>query len=191
MCGRRLLVPFPPESSAPCRLLAARFRDGSARAASDEPSAAPREHSSTSLTSPSTFRERMVGNSALTRSRTLFLKAESRHTRFRMNTPEQLPSDRVPTSLLQGADALEAVSQRDGQALVGPEAEPFLGHLHHDGVQLHHLHGHVGHKVPEELRQASSAEPHQEHRHRHAWEEKTEGGAHSRACFTDCTKTNV
>lgn len=85
MCGR-LLVPVLLEHSALCRLLAAWFRGGRVRAESDV-SFPPREHRRTSLTSPSIFLERMVGNTALTRSSTLFLKAESRHTRFNMNTP--------------------------------------------------------------------------------------------------------
>lgn len=45
------------------------------------------QHSSTSLTSPSIPRENTQGNTACTRSRTDFLRAESRHTRFNMNSP--------------------------------------------------------------------------------------------------------
>ncbi len=45
------------------------------------------QHSSTSLTSPSIPRENTHGNTAWTRSRTDFLRAESRHTRFNMNSP--------------------------------------------------------------------------------------------------------
>lgn len=85
ICGL-LLVPLLLEHSALCRLLAALFRDGRMRAASGV-SFSPREHRRTSLTSPSIFLERMAGNTALTRSSTLFLKAVLRHTRFSMNTP--------------------------------------------------------------------------------------------------------
>lgn len=45
------------------------------------------QHSSTSLTSPSIPRENTHGNTAWTCSRTDFLRAESRHTRFNMNSP--------------------------------------------------------------------------------------------------------
>lgn len=85
ICGL-LLAPVLLEHSALCRLLAAWFRDGRMRAASGV-SSSPREHRRTSLTSPSIFLERMVGNNELTCSNTLFLKTESRHTRFSMNTP--------------------------------------------------------------------------------------------------------
>lgn len=83
-----LLVPVLLVHSALCRLLADCFVDERMRSASvGVLFFSPRQHRRTSLTSPSIFLERMVGNTALTRSETLFLKAESRHTRFRMNTP--------------------------------------------------------------------------------------------------------
>lgn len=92
MCGRQLL-PVRSEHSALCKFLAAWLRDVMMQAASDV-SFTPREHRSTSLTSPSIFRERMVGNTQLKRSSTLFLKAESRHTRFSMKTPFQVGKEK-------------------------------------------------------------------------------------------------
>lgn len=81
-----MVVPVPLKHSALCRLLAAWFRDGGTQAASDV-SFSLREHRRTSLTSPSIFLERMEGNTALTRSSTLFLKAKSRQARFSMKIP--------------------------------------------------------------------------------------------------------
>ena len=85
ICGLRL-VPVLLEHSAPCRFLAAWFRDGRMRVASTV-SFSPRGHRRTSFTSPSIFRERMLGNTDLTRCSTLFLKTRSRQTRFSMNIP--------------------------------------------------------------------------------------------------------
>lgn len=86
ICGLLLVVPVPLKHRALCRLLASWFRDGRTHLVSED-SFSLREHSRTSLTSPSIFFERMVGNTALTRSSTLFLKAMLRQARFNRNIP--------------------------------------------------------------------------------------------------------
>lgn len=88
ICGL-LSVPVLLEHSALCRLLAPWFRDWRMWAAPCV-SLSPREHRRISLISSSIFLERMLGNTALTRSNVLFLMAGLRHARFSMNTPGQI-----------------------------------------------------------------------------------------------------
>ena len=73
--------------SAACRILAAlaEGKGGGEEFSSVAPS--PRQQSSTSLTSPAIFRENIWEKVPRSRSSTVFLKTESRHTRFSMKTP--------------------------------------------------------------------------------------------------------
>lgn len=87
ICGLLPEVPVLLKRRALCRLLAAWVKDGGMQVASDV-FFSLQEHRRTSLTSPSIFLEKMVGNTALIRSSTLFLKAKLRHTRFSMNMPD-------------------------------------------------------------------------------------------------------
>lgn len=85
-CGLLLVAPVRLKHRALCRLLASWFRDGRTHLICED-SFSLREHRRTSFTSPSIFFERMVGNTALTRSSILFLKAMLRQTRFNRNIP--------------------------------------------------------------------------------------------------------
>lgn len=63
------------------------------------PSPALLQHRSTSLTSPSIPRENTRGKTAWTRSSTDFLRDESRHTRFSINSPLKENKETIRTFL--------------------------------------------------------------------------------------------
>lgn len=73
------------------------------------------------------------------------------------------------TFFLQGTDAFESIPESDSQAIVWPEAKPFLRHLQHGWIQFHDFNGDIGHEVSQKLSQASSTKSHQEHRHWDTW----------------------